>query len=122
MSRPDTDRATAGSDTADRTPPAADEPEVIRVSVVDAKDERDLRLQQVIDDLAGRSEGRAHEDVTAELVETIAAADLPPMPQPWVDAVGAAAICGNAYVVSPTAAALTDVPDPETRRPEHDVT
>ncbi|MCU1536053.1 MAG: hypothetical protein JWP82_404 [Humibacillus sp.] len=120
----DTDRDTDRDiqDTAGRDVPAADEPEVIRVSLVDAKDRNDLRLQRIIDDLARRSEGQQHADVTAELVERIAEAQLPPMPQPWVDAVGAAAICGNPYVVSPTAAALTDVPDPETPRPEHDVT
>ncbi len=98
------------------------EPHVVKVSAVDAKDRRDIVLQRLIDDLARRSEGREHEDVTADLVERIAEAQLPPMPQPWVDAVGAAAICGNAYVVSSTAAALSDVPSPETRRPEEDVT
>ncbi|MCU1536052.1 MAG: hypothetical protein JWP82_403 [Humibacillus sp.] len=98
------------------------EPHVVQVSAVDAKDRRDLQLQRIIDDLARRSEGREHQEVTADLVERIADAELPPMPQPWVDAVGAAAICGNAYVVSSTAAALSDVPAPQTRRPAEDLT
>lgn len=118
MSEHDTD---TGGDKAEDTE-SKDNAEVIRISMIDDKDRHDIRLQQIIDDLARRSDGRAHEDVTAELTEQIAAADLPPMPQPWIDAVGAAAISGNAYVVSSTSAALSDVPPPETKRPEKDVT
>ena len=96
--------------------------QTVIVSKIDDKDRHDIQLQRIIDDLARRAEGRPHPAVTAELAERITEANLPPMPQPWLDAVAAAAICGNAYVVSPTSAALSDVPPPETKTPEEDIT
>lgn len=96
--------------------------ETVIVSKIDDKDRHDIRLQQIIDDLARAAPGRSHPEVASELAERIAAANLPPMPQPWLDAVAAAAISGNAYVVSPTSAALSDVPRPATRTPDEEIT
>ncbi|TQM64196.1 hypothetical protein [Humibacillus xanthopallidus] len=92
------------------------------VSRIDDKDEHDIRVQQIIDELARTSEGRPHADVVAELVDRIAGAGLQAMPRPWLDAVAASAICGNAYVVSRTSAALSDVPQPETRARQEEIT
>ena len=92
------------------------------VSRIDEKDEHDIRLQQIIDPLARSSEGRPHGDVVGELADRIEAAGLPAMPQPWLDAVAAAAISGNAYVVSRTSAVLSDVPQPENRPRQEEIT
>jgi hypothetical protein len=96
--------------------------EPLVVSKIDEKDRHDIRLQQIIDHLARDAEGRSHADVVSELVDRIAAADLAAMPQPWLDAVAAAAINGNAYVVSRTSAVLSDVPEPETRTRQEGIT
>lgn len=96
--------------------------EPVVVSEIDEKDRHDIRLQQIIDQLARDAEGRSHADVVSELVDRIAAADLAALPQPWLDAVAAAAINGNAYVVSRTSAVLADVPEPETRARQEDIT
>ncbi|HET7801105.1 MAG TPA: hypothetical protein VFL38_11825 [Humibacillus xanthopallidus] len=96
--------------------------EPVVLSRIDEKDEHDIRLQQVIDAMAHSSEGRPHDDVVSELAERIAGAGLPAMPQPWLDAVAASAISGNAYVVSRTSAALSDVPQPETRARQEEIT
>jgi len=109
---PDTAHASTGE--------PADEPVV--VSRIDAKDAHDLLLQRIIDGLARTCEGRPHADVASELADRIAGAGLPAMPQTWLDAVAAAAISGNAYVVSRTSAALSDVPQPETRARQEGVT
>lgn len=89
-------------------------PEV--VSRIDAKNRHDILLQQIIDDLVGRSLGRPHAQVAAELAERMTAEDLPPRPQPWLDSVAAEAITGNAYVLSATTAVVSDVPEPRTDR------
>jgi hypothetical protein len=99
-----------------------DDPEPVIVSRIDEKDRHDIRLQQIIDHLARESEGRPHADVVSALVDRIDSAGLEVMPQPWLDAVAAAAIEGNAYVVSRTSAALSDVPEPETTARQHNVT
>ena len=96
--------------------------EPLVVSKIDEKDRHDIRLQQIIDHLARDAEGRSHADVVSELDDRIAAADLAAMPQPWLDAVAAAAINGNAYVVSRTSAVLSDVPEPETRTRQEGIT
>lgn len=84
--------------------------------MVDDKDRHDILVQQIIDNLARTSSGRPHADVAAELADRIAAERLPARPQPWIDAVAAEAIVGNAYVVSATTATVSDVPQPDTDR------
>ena len=103
----------------DASADGAQEPVV--VSKIDEKDRHDIRLQQIIDQLARDAEGRSHPDVVSELADRIAGADLAAMPQPWLDAVAAAAINGNAYVVSRTSAVLSHVPEPETRARREDI-
>lgn len=88
----------------------------VDVSPIDAQDRHDILTQQVIDDLARRSRGRRHEDVVTELAERVAEQNLPPKPQPWLEAVAASAISGNAYVVTATTALVCDVPQPSTDR------
>jgi hypothetical protein len=75
--------------------------------------ERDERLQTIINDLARRGL-RNHSEALRALVDAITAAGLPPMPDPWVEAVADELAQGNPYVVSAHAARVTDVPAPTT--------
>lgn len=84
---------------------------------IDAKDRHGILTQQIIDDLARTSRGRQHQQVVGELTARIAEQNLPEMPQPWLEAVAAAAIMGNAYVVTATTGRVSDVPEPSTDRP-----
>lgn len=86
------------------------------VSQIDEKDQHDILLQQIINDLAGTSLGLSHPEVAAELADRMVAEHLAPRPQPWLDAVANEAINGNAYVVSATTAVVSDVPEPRTNR------
>ncbi len=88
----------------------------VDVSPVDAKDRHDILTQQIIDDLASSSRGRQHKDVVAELAESLAEHDLPAKPGPWLDAVAAEAITGNAYVVTALTEMVCDVPKPDIDR------
>ncbi|MEP7332299.1 MAG: hypothetical protein ABI692_09445 [Terracoccus sp.] len=88
----------------------------VDVSPIDEKDRHDILTQRIIDDLAQSSRGRQHELVVAELAERIAEQNLPVKPRPWLNAVAAAAIMGNAYVVTALTALVCDVPPPSTDR------
>lgn len=88
----------------------------VDVSPIDEKDRNDILTQQIVDDLARHSRGRQHEQVVAELAERIAEQHLPTKPAPWLDAVAAEAITGNAYVVTALTALVCDVPPPSTDR------
>ncbi len=94
----------------------------VEVSQLDAKERADIRLQEMIDDLARSSRGPRPTDVVAQLVETIADAHLQAKPQPWLAAVAAEAINGNAYVLTAATALLGDVPQPTTHCPEKSIT
>lgn len=87
------------------------------MSEIDDHDRHDILLQQIIDDLARRCHGRPYQQVAADLVKTIAAQRLSPKPDPWVNAAAAAAVEGNAYVVSSTTAAVVDMPQLNTEVP-----
>ncbi len=76
--------------------------------------ERDDALQQIINELAGRSRGRPHEQVAADLREAIRARDLDQMPEPWIGSVATEAANGNAYVVSVAEVRMSNVPPPRT--------
>ncbi|MEO6999122.1 MAG: hypothetical protein ABI112_13655 [Terracoccus sp.] len=88
----------------------------VEVSKIDDKDRHDILVQQIIDDLVRTSGDRPHPEVAAELADRIAAENLPARPQPWLDAVAAEVIAGNAYVVSATTATVSDVPQPDMDR------
>lgn len=108
---------TSSSDPSRGNPPDGESSEdQVEVSKIDDADRHDILVQQIIDDLARTSRGRPHPDVAAELADRIAAEQLPARPQPWLDAVAAEAITGNAYVVSATTATVSDVPQPDTER------
>ena len=91
-------------------------------SPIDEKDRHDILIQQIIDDLARSSRGRQHQQVVAELSERIAEQNLPSKPQPWLDAVAAEAITGNAYVVTALTALVCDVPEPDIDRSGESIT
>lgn len=99
----------------DPTTDAQQEPPV-EASPVDANDRHDVLTQQIIDDLARSSRGRQHAEVVAELAESLAERGLPAKPGPWLDAVAAEAITGNAYVVTALTARVCDVPKPDIDR------
>ena len=94
----------------------------VEVSPIDEKDRHDILTQQIIDDLARSSRGRQHEQVVAELAERIAEQNLPTKPAPWLDAVAAEAITGNAYVVTALTALVCDVPKPDIDRSGESIT
>lgn len=94
----------------------------VDVSPIDEKDRHDILTQQIIDDLARRSRGRQHEQVVAELVDRIADQNLPAKPRPWLDAVAAEAVTGNAYVVTALTALVCDVPKPDIDRSGETIT
>jgi hypothetical protein len=95
---------------------AAEERREVPRPHLDGKERGDLVTQQIIDDLARRSRGREHAAVLDELVERLGRQGLLPCPQPWLDAVAAAAIMGNAYVVTALTARRSDVPPPSTHQ------
>lgn len=88
----------------------------VDVSPIDATDRDDILVQQIIDNLVKSSLGRPRSQVAVELAEAIAEQNLLAKPQSWLDAVAAAAISGNAYVVTATTARVCDVPQPRTDR------
>ncbi len=88
----------------------------VDVSPIDDKDRHDILTQQIIDDLARSSRGRQHEQVVAELAIRLAEENLPAKPGPWLDAVAAEAVTGNAYVVTALTALVCDVPQPDIDR------
>ncbi len=94
----------------------------VDVSPIDEKDRHDILIQQIIDDLAQSSRGHQHEQVVAELASRIAEQNLPTKPRPWLNAVAAAALMGNAYVVTPVTAQVCDVPPPSTDRSGESIT
>jgi hypothetical protein len=76
---------------------------------------RDTALQEVVDDLVRRSEGRPLDEVRADLERSLADRDLPGMPPGWLDAVASAATIGDPYVVSSYAEHHDDVPPAKDR-------
>lgn len=86
------------------------------LSPIDEKDRHDILTQQIIDDLARSSRDRQHEQVVDELAIRLSEENLPAKPRPWLDAVAAEAITGNAYVVTATTARASDVPQPNIDR------
>lgn len=88
---------------------------VMRVVEMDDENQLDEVLQQIIDELAGSSQGRPHKQVAADLRQAIRARDLEDMPEPWIDSVTTEAANGNAYVVSATTARTSHVPSPSTK-------
>ncbi len=64
------------------------------------REEREVELQHVLDDLAGECAGRPLPEVRAELERRLAAHGFQPQPARWVDAVASAAARGERYVVS----------------------
>lgn len=119
MQNSGTDNDAASGGGGEATSPSADpsrQQHPVEVSPIDEKDRHDLELQQIIDDLARVSRGRPHERVVAELAEKIDEQNLPAKPQPWLDAVAAEVVTGNAYVVTATTARVSDVPQPNIDR------
>lgn len=108
---------TSSSDPSPKSAPAGESSESsVDVSKIDANDRHDILVQQIIDDLARTSRGRPHPEVVADLASKIETEGLPARPQPWLDAVAAEAISGDAYVVSATTATVSDVPQPSMDR------
>lgn len=78
----------------------------------------DLAVQEVVDRLAEAGPYADAGPVTERLERELAQIGVEGMPQPWVDAVVAALMDGNAYVVSSFTADRADVPAPRTHVPD----
>lgn len=66
-------------------------------------------MQVVIEEVAGRSNGRAVPEVVADLERSLAARGLPLQPHSWVMAVAQDAASGHTYVESAEAVRDADV-------------
>lgn len=75
--------------------------------------ERDVKLQQVIDELAREHGGSGEDRIRRRLEEEVAARDLPDLPGPLLDAVAQTLSAGNPYVVSSFSEDVADVPRPQ---------
>jgi hypothetical protein len=65
------------------------------------------RLQEAVNDVVARCEGRTLDEAIVALGEALARRGQPAQPQRWVEAVAASAIAGRTYVVSAEAVADT---------------
>jgi hypothetical protein len=80
------------------------------------REHRDHLLQKISDSMTRESRAWTSEDAAVVLKRRIEHAGLLPMPEPWVGAVAAGVVRGEAYVVSPRTKEEMDVPAPRTRR------